>query len=209
MQESHKRVQWVYESTSNRELEERYDVWASEYDRDLTKEFAWIAPQKAVALLQKYVSPSAAILDAGAGTGLVGECLVNAGYYNLVAMDMSQKMLEQAKRKILYRDHHRMVLGKPLAFASNQFDAVISVGVFTRGHAPASSFDELIRITKSNGFIVFSLRIETYEYDGFKEHQLWLEKTKRWELASVSEQFRPMPKGEPGVLHQIWSYRVI
>lgn len=208
MQESHKRVQWVYKSTNNQELEERYDAWASEYDRDLTKEFVWISPQKAASMLNKYTDKSAEILDAGAGTGLVGEYLVKAGYSNLIAMDMSPGMLEQAKHKDLYREYHRMVLGKPLAFASNRFDAVISVGVFTQGHAPASSFNELVRITKPNGLIIFSLRLETYEYDGFKEHQLWLEKMDKWRLVEVSDLFQPMPKGEPEVLHQIWAYRV-
>lgn len=208
MQESHKRVQWVYESSNNQQLEERYDAWASKYDQDLTEDFVWVSPQKAVSVFQKYVDPSAAILDAGAGTGLVGECLVNNGYYNLVAMDMSHKMLEQAKRKILYRDYHRMVLGKPLAFASNQFNAVISVGVFTQGHAPASSFDELIRITKTGGCIVFSLRLETYENNGFKEYQSALSQAGQWELIEVTERYQPMPKGEPAVFHQVWAYRV-
>ena len=39
MQESHKRVQWVYESTNDKELEDRYDQWAADYDSDLAQEF--------------------------------------------------------------------------------------------------------------------------------------------------------------------------
>ena len=30
MQESHKRVQWVYEATNDKELEGRYDQWAAD-----------------------------------------------------------------------------------------------------------------------------------------------------------------------------------
>ena len=51
MQESHKRVQWVYEATNDKELEDRYDQWAADYDSDLAADFAWNAPQKASAVL--------------------------------------------------------------------------------------------------------------------------------------------------------------
>ena len=72
MQESHKRVQWVYESTNDTELEQRYDQWAADYDNDLAAEFEWNAPQNATDVFIKHVDRTAHILDAGAGTGLVG-----------------------------------------------------------------------------------------------------------------------------------------
>ena len=80
MQESHRRVQWVYESTSDKDLEDRYDQWAADYDSDLSQEFDWKAPQNATAVFAKHVDLRAHILDAGAGTGLVGECLAEIGY---------------------------------------------------------------------------------------------------------------------------------
>ena len=208
MQESHKRVQWVYESTTNKELEDRYDQWASDYDKDLAEEFAWNSPQNAADLFAKHVAKSAKILDAGAGTGLVGECLAQAGYGNLVAMDLSLGMLEEAKGKNVYNGFRQMALGEHLDFPTDEFDAVISVGVFTQGHAPASSFNELVRITKPGGLIVFSLRVDLYETGGFKEFQSGLESSGKWELAEVTDKFQPLPKGEPEVWHQIWGYRV-
>ena len=53
MQDSKDRVQWIYSSTSNQELQERYDQWAAEYDKDLAEEFAWNAPQTAVDLFRQ------------------------------------------------------------------------------------------------------------------------------------------------------------
>ena len=208
MQESHKRVQWVYESTNDKELEDRYDQWATDYDNDLSAEFAWNAPQNATDVFAKHVDKSARVLDAGAGTGLVGECLVKAGYNNLVAMDLSKGMLEEAKSKNLYNEFHQMALGGTLDFSTDEFDAVICVGVFTQGHAPADSFDELARITKPGGLIVFSLRVVTYESDGFKEQQTGMEEAGVWRLAEMTDQFQPLPKGEPEVWHRIWAYRV-
>ena len=209
MQERHNRVQWVYESTSNKELEERYDQWAADYDQDLAEEFAWNSPQNATDLFSRHVAKSAKVLDAGAGTGLVGECLARAGYGNLVAMDISLGMLKEAKGKNVYNNFHQMTLGGHLDFTTDEFDAVISVGVLTQGHAPASSFEELVRITKPGGLIVFSLRVDLYETGGFKEFQSDLESSGKWELAEVTDKFQPLPKGEPESWHQIWSYRVM
>lgn len=147
-------------------------------------------------------------MDAGAGTGLVGECLVKAGFENLVAMDLSKGMLEEARVKNLYCEFHQMALGGNLDFPTNDFDAVISVGVFTQGHAPAKSFDELARITKPGGLIVFTLRVDTYESDGFKEQQTEMEDAGVWQLTEMTEQYQPLPKGEPEVWHRVWAYRV-
>lgn len=208
MQYSRNKVQWVYSSKTNQELEERYDQWATEYDRDLTEEFEWNGPQTAVELFARHVPSDAKILDAGAGTGLVGECLAAAGYRDLYAMDLSLGMLQAARRKALYEELHQMTLGESLRFETNTFDAVIGVGVFTTGHAPAHAFDELVRITKPGGFIVFSLRIELYEEGGFKEYQASLEEAGNWKLAELSEPYYPIPKAEPDVVHRIWAYGV-
>ncbi len=101
-----------------------------------------------------------------------------------------------------------MVMGEQLGFSTDYFDAVVSVGVLTVGHAPASSLDELIRITRPGGYVVFSLRPDVYETSGFKEKQAELESAGKWQLAEEGEKFQPLPKGEPEVYHQVWVYRV-
>ncbi len=208
MEESHRRVQWVYGSTSNQELEERYDQWAAEYDQDLDEVFEWNAPQNGARAMAKLVPPGAAVLDAGAGTGLVGRCLADAGFTNLAAMDLSQGMLEEARKKGVYSSFHQMTLGETLGFDTAAFDAVISVGVFTLGHAPVNSFDELVRVTKPGGYIVFSLRTDMVD-DGFHEYFSSLEGAGKWKLAETSDPYQPLPKGEPEVFHQIWAYQVL
>ncbi|MFC1977919.1 class I SAM-dependent DNA methyltransferase [Chloroflexota bacterium] len=207
--ERSQRVQWIYSSSDNKELEERYDKWAKDYDADLDDGFGWLGPQRAVEFFIRHVpKKESMILDAGAGTGLVGELLAKQGYNNLVAMDLSKGMLEEARKKNAYREFHQMMMGESLNYATDSFDAVISVGVLTVGHAPASSFDELIRITRPNGYIVFSLRPDVYRDSGFKEKQDNLEAAGNWKLVEVSEEFQPLPKGEPDVYHQAWVYQV-
>ena len=202
------RVQWVYSSRNEQELEDRYDQWAEEYDADLESDFGWLSPQRTADTLAKYVARDAAILDAGAGTGLVGQCLHNLGYRNLTAMDLSQGMLEVARQKNIYQGLDQMTMGETLGYATDRFDASVVVGVFTQGHAPASSLDELVRVTKPGGHIVFSLRTDTHRESGFKEKQEALAAAGRWQLVEVTDTFQPLPKGEPEVLHQIWVYQV-
>jgi SAM-dependent methyltransferase len=201
-------VQWVYSSRNDRELAERYDEWAKSYDTDLETEFGWRGPLVAVEVAAKYFPKDARILDAGAGTGLVGQLLRERGYANLVAMDLSMGMLKAAREKHAYQEFHQMALGKPLGFPSDSFEGVISVGVFTIGHAPASSLDELVRVTSPGGHIVFSIRPDVYAGAGFKDKQAELESAGKWEIVEVSEPAPVLPKGEPDVLHQVWVYRV-
>ena len=206
--EKQSKVQWIYSSRNNQELEERYDQWAKDYDADLEQDFGYQGPQRTAEFFTRYVPKTARILDAGAGTGLMGEILGKLGYHDLVAMDLSQGMLEEARKKDVYREFHQMVMGEPLDFTTDYFDAVISTGVLTVGHAPASSLDELVRITKPGGHIVFTLRPDVYEDSGFKEKQTALESESKWKLVEVSEEFQTIPKGEPDVYHQIWVYQV-
>ncbi len=208
MEKESNKVEWVYSSKNEAELTERYDEWARTYDRDLTQDFAYRGPQLAAEYFKKYVPKEARVLDAGAGTGIVGEVLSADGYTTIEAMDLSAGMLEQAKAKNVYRALHQKVMGQPLGFRTGEYDATICVGTLTVGHAPASSLDKLARVTKPGGCVVFTLRPDVYEKDGFREKQSQLEQAGTWELVEVSDPVQIMPKGEPDVYHQVWVYRV-
>ena len=207
--EKQNKVQWIYASRDNQELEERYDQWAKDYDQDLEQDFGWTGPKYVSEFFARYVPKEARILDAGSGTGLVGLTLSQLGYRDLAAMDISQGMLNEARKKNVYKDFYQMVMGEPLDFASDSFDAVVSVGVMTVGHAPANSLDELVRITKPGGHIVFTLRPDVYKDSGFKEKQADLESAGKWQLVENSEDLQLLPVGEPDVYLQIWVYRCL
>lgn len=202
------RVQWVYASENNRQLEERYDEWSKEYDDDLADDFGYVMPRMAAETFARFVPKDARILDAGAGTGLVGVELSRLGYSDIEAMDMSGGMLQVAGAKGVYGTLHQMVMGEPLGFDNDRYDAIIGVGVLTLGHAPANSLDELVRVTKQGGYIAFTLRPDVYEQNGFREKQEQLVADGKWELAEVTDEFHGMPKGEPDVLFQVWVYKV-
>ena len=202
------RVQWIYSSSGVGELEERYDQWAADYDADLLNDFGWLGPHQAADVFRRYVPASARVLDAGAGTGLVGERLKELGYSNIEALDLSAGMLEEARKKNAYTAFHQMTMGEPLDFPTGEFDATICVGVLTLGHAPAGSLYEMVRVTRPGGHVVFTLRPDVYENNGFRDVQDELASTGKWTLEEVTDPLASLPRGEPEVLFQVWAYRV-
>lgn len=207
MTEEQNVIQWVYASENNEELAERYDQWAKSYEDDLDRDIGWYGPIRAVEALVKHVAKDARILDAGAGTGLCGKLLAERGYTNIVAMDLSLGMLDEARNKGVYTEYHQMVMGETLDFETDSFDAVITVGVLTVGHAPASSLDELIRVTKPGGQIVYTLRPDLFE-EAFKDKHAELDAAGKWKLTELGEPTQILPKGEPDVYHQVWVQEV-
>ena len=199
---------WITSAGDRQELAERYDMWAEDYD-DEHDLFGYLVPRRAVEALMRYVPQEAGILDAGAGSDMVGELLSVRGYHHLEALDMSKGMLEQARRKNIYTGLHQMILGEPLDFPSAVFDAVISVGAFGFTHTPANTFDELIRITRPEGIIVFTMRKqEMAQGSDFNKKLIMLQQSGKWELIDRSEPFIGLPKGGPGIYQRTWTCRV-
>lgn len=204
--EEQNRIKWIYSSKDNQELLERYDQWAKEYDIDVEQKEDYQAPKITADFFMKYVAKTSRVLDVGAGTGIMGRVLNMLGYNNLIAMDLSQGMLEVARQKGAYLELHQMVLGETLDYATDSFDAAISTGVFTAAHAPASSFDEIVRIVKPEGYVIFTLSTDSYENAGFKEKFGALESEGKWRLVEASDRLKLTTSSS--FYHQIWAFQV-
>jgi SAM-dependent methyltransferase len=202
------RIEWVYSARNNDELRERYDAWAKDYEIDLIEAFGRVVHDPFIDAVVKYVVRQAHILDAGAGTGLVGQYLSQLGYHNLTAIDFSTGMLDQARQKHVYTALYQMVLGEPLAFPDSYFEAVICSGVFTIGHAPACAFDELIRVTRPGGYILFTLRPDFYAGSEFKQKLPALATAGQLTVVENQVQYRATPKGDPTLMLQVWVCQV-
>ncbi len=135
------------------------------------------------------------LLDAGAGTGLIGEWLEILGYPVADALDLSAGMLAVAKRKGLYRDLVQAALGTPLPFETDRYAAVISAGVFTSGHVGAEGLDELLRITRPGGVIVLTVKMAVWDA-GFANRLTELEAAQSIALIDATDPYVSMP-GEP------------
>ena len=166
------------------------------------------SPDAVASVARHYLAPDGRVLDVGAGTGLLGAALAAAGFARLDGLDLSPAMLEEAARKGVYRDLREGTLGEPLAYESASYDGVVAAGVLTTGHAPAGCLDELVRITRPGGHVVFTLRTDQAP-PGFDEKLAELEQARRWELVERGEEFQAMPVGEPEVLVRVFAYRVL
>ncbi len=204
-----KKAEGVYYAKTRQELEESYDRWAEEWDDDATEVFGYLGPEKAQDCIERYLPKTARILDAGAGTGRLGQLLHDAGYSELTAFDLSRGMLKVAERRGVYKALHQMALGDRLDFDDDAFDATACIGTLTTGHAPASGIDELIRVTRPDGLIVVTLNLNTYADDGIKDRIEALDTAGQWALVEASGPHPLMPVGAPDIIHDVRVYRVL
>ncbi len=197
----------VYEARDSRELADGYDAWASDYEGDVSS-FGYKIPAVVAGLAGRYLDRGNKLLDAGAGTGVLGEILHLLGYTDLTGIDLSEGMLEKAREKSVYESLQRMMLGERLDFPDDAFDATLSSGVFTTGHAPPESLREIVRVTRPDGHVIFSVRREAYLEGGFEEEQDSLEREGRWRMVEKTGEFRSLPLGEPEVYGLVFAYEV-
>ena len=199
----------VYESTDRSQLEKLYDAWAASYDADLQQVGYLHLPIIAGLICRHLPQRDAGILDAGVGTGAIGEVLYLLGYSNLWGIDMSEGMLAKARARECYRELHNGVLGEPLDFSSNQFAAVVSTGTFTKGHAPASALEELVRVLKPGGVLMFTVGVSIWDAQGFAAVMDGLVGSGAVEKVEETPAYAPMPfsPAECGYLTKAHVYR--
>jgi SAM-dependent methyltransferase len=202
------RVQWVYSSDNSDEVRARYDARAEQYDADLTEVYDYALPTITVDDFVRHIDASARVLDGGSGTGLVGMILQSRGFRSIVGINISQGMLAVADRTGVYSETRQMTLGEPLDFEAGIFDAVISVGTFTAGHAPAIGLIELARVTRPGGVLVIAIRDDIIESHGFGEVIKSLTDTQTVRLLELTDPKVAMPKTEPDLTVQSWCFEV-
>jgi ubiquinone/menaquinone biosynthesis C-methylase UbiE len=182
----------VYEAKGADDVAALYDKWAETYDAEMAVA-GYRHPSICLALLSRHLPKGAApVLDAGAGTGLIGEWLQIMGYPNVEALDISEGMLAVARRKNCYSAFHCLALGGPLPVADRAYAGIISAGVFTSGHVGVEGLDELIRICRKGGVIVLTVKGTLWD-GGFAARVDALVKAGRVAIAEVTDPYVSMP----------------
>lgn len=199
----------VYAASSPEELATAYAAWSSDYDRE-TIALGYCLPFVIASWVARHVPANAGpLLDAGCGTGLSGPYLRALGYAEIEGLDFSEEMLGLARQRNAYGVLKRATLGETLPWPDGHFAAFFSTGVFTEGHAPASSLDELVRITRRGGHAIFTVRDSVLEAGGFRDVFERLERAGRWQPVEESLPFRAFAIAEPEVLVQAFVFRVL
>lgn len=158
----------ILTANTTEELMGIYDNWAQGYETQLLDEWGYTSPQTAVKLLTSTMQLDGVhVLDAGCGTGLVGLALSEAGIARLSGIDYSPGMLAEARQKGVYQALDCMDMNQPLAIAADVYDAVTCIGTFTSTHVAPEALFELIRVTRSGGAVVFTVRDDYWTETGF------------------------------------------
>lgn len=208
MNQDHTHVAKSYAATSVAEQRAAYDDWAEKYEADLCA-FGNRIPAVVPTVFTKFVDlGTAPILDAGCGGGIQAEPLALLGHGPITGIDLSDGMLGVARSKGFYAELRQMTMGEHLDFPDNHFAAVLSSGCITPRHAPAHSFDELIRITQPGALIVFSLRDDPAQEPEYPAALDRLEQAGAWTPVFATPSFQSMPYGEPEISHRVHVYRV-
>ncbi len=201
-------LEQVYAASSAEELAAAYAEWASEYDQDTARR-GYCLPFLITAWVARYLPKGKGpLLDAGCGTGLSGPYLRALGYDAVEGFDFSDEMLAIARKRNAYAELKQASLGETLPWPDGYFAAFLSTGVFTEGHAPASSLEELARITKTGGHAIFTVRDTVLEQGGFRDVFEWLEKAERWKPVEESPLFRAFAIAEPEVLLKAFVFEI-
>ncbi len=186
-------LEGVYRAKSRSDLIKLYDSWSKTYDADM-QGIGYIHPAVMAGLVGRYVQKkSDAIFDAGVGTGTVGNILAIMGFTNLIGVDMSDGMLARARARNIYADLRNRVLGETLDFETGSMAAVVSTGVFTTGHGPASAWDELTRITRAGGHLIFTVGEQVWKDAGFATKFDELLAKGLVEFVETTPMYHPMP----------------
>ena len=133
-----------------------YSVWAETYDISFIDDMQY---KLHFAVAEEFVlnGGKGLILDVGAGTGAVAEALLQKAKFCIEATDISKEMLKVADSKNIYKRSFFSDLTKEIPVTNSSYDGVVSSGTFTHGHVGPNSIGELVRVTKSGGFITISV----------------------------------------------------
>ncbi|ETN40466.1 uncharacterized protein HMPREF1541_04743 [Cyphellophora europaea CBS 101466] len=191
----------AYSLQSESEAKALYDEWASTYDADLAGE-DYMSPTAAVTALAHHLdenvsstpAPSSlTILDAGCGTGLVGLALKTSHRLRdavaaVDGVDLSQGMLDVARKAGVYRELRTADLTKALDCEDGKYDAVLCVGTLTKGHVGPEVLGEFVRVVKKEGgLVVATVLSEIWVEGGFERVVEELRKEGRAEVLGAEE----------------------
>ena len=137
-----------------------FDNYAKDFDSQLVGVLKYEVPEQIVALLEPRAGPPReqwSILDLGCGTGLVG---VHVAQYaqRMVGVDLSAKMLEQARARNLYEKLEQADIAAMMsAEPADAYDVIVAADVFVYIGKLDGLVDEAFRLLRKGGCFAFSV----------------------------------------------------
>jgi predicted TPR repeat methyltransferase len=149
---------------------EYFDDMAKDFDQKLVGSLRYALPAQLCATVEQLVEPGRQfeVLDAGCGTGLCGP-LLRPMARQLVGVDLSPKMLEQARRRGSYDDLACEDLVAFLRRSAGQFDVVVAADVLIYFGDLRPVWEAARAALRPGGLLAFSL--EAADGDGYRLQQ--------------------------------------
>lgn len=145
---------------------EVYRDWADTYDSDLAKR-GYHTPARIADMLAPHLEGnSRPVLDFGCGTGVSGAALTSRGIGPLHGTDITDSMVEIAKRKGLYEKLWVGVPGDRPA-EPGTYAAIVAAGVVSLGAAPAETLDTLVDALAPGDLLALSFNDPTLAHGGY------------------------------------------
>lgn len=143
-----------YSSEYAKELFDRYADFFEEHLVDILKyQLPFIIKEK----LKSMDTPKdSKILDLGCGTGLLGKTIVDL-YPNLVGVDISKNMIEEAKKKEIYISLYTDDINDFFLKNKQEFDLIIAPDVFIYIPDLKTIFSSVKKSLKNNGYYIFTI----------------------------------------------------
>jgi predicted TPR repeat methyltransferase len=133
-----------------------FDDYADDFDRHLVEVLRYRVPEGLTApLAQLHPEPFHSALDLGCGTGLCGP-LVRPRVQRLAGLDLSPRILEQARARGVYDELHLGDIIQHLNHTTERHDLVLAADVFIYLGDLAPVFAALKRVVPAGGVFCFS-----------------------------------------------------
>lgn len=134
-----------------------FDRYASRYDEHLVGTLGYKLPKEIAKLVRnQFKGQKIKVLDLGCGTGLCGSEL-NDLNSEIIGIDLSDKMLAQAKQKQIYNSLHQGDIAETTHNIEDSFDVIIASDVLCYGGDWSDLFAQVKRLLKDQGRFYFSV----------------------------------------------------
>mgnify|MGYP002794598183 CR=1 FL=1 len=131
---------------------EYFDTIASEYDDSHDGKFVKCMYKEILMRVKKIGVEN--VLDLGCGNGNVSGMIAEETEAHVTGLDLSQQMIEQAKKRVGAKAQFIVGNAEKLPFADHTFDMIICNASFHHYPHPVTVVKEMKRVLKQNGTLI-------------------------------------------------------
>ena len=169
-----------------------YDDWSPNYDQTLLK-WNYKAPSKASLVLKSHIKKVPKnILDLACGTGLFAEEILKFFPNTIIdGMDISKKILIQARKKNIYNDLFCYNFDQKI-FLKKKYDVISCIGAMTYTNNPKKLMLEIFNNINFKGLFIFTHRVDLWNQQDYPK--LLENLSNKWKIVFISRPILYLPK---------------